>query len=115
MIWGRFPHDVGMGEGVSTDIRARLRRESGGVFEQAVTLAAELRRLGFSHHAVVFELCHHHGYEKAEATRLVRLAAARDVPCDALSSEGIEAVVEATAAVLIAELAACVEAVAATA
>jgi hypothetical protein len=98
-----------MGAGEKTDRRKRLRRESDSILEQAVTLAVRLRLLGFSHHAVVFELCRHHGYDKAEATRIAR-AAARDVPSAAPSSEGIEAEVEATAAVVIAELAACVAA-----
>ncbi len=100
-----------MGEPVTIDIPTRLRAESGAAFEQAVTLALELRRLGFSHHTVVFELCRHHGYEKDAATRIVRIAAARDFPPDPSPAGHTEPAVDVTAAQVIAELAACVDAI----
>jgi hypothetical protein len=101
----------GMSEQPVMDIRTRLRAESGAALEQAVTLALELRRLGFSHRTVVFELCRHHGYEKGAATRVVRIAAVRDFPPDPSPAGHTEPAVDMTAAVMIAELAACVEAI----
>ena len=104
-----------MGEPAPIDIRARLRAESGVASEQAVTLALELRRLGFSQRTVVFELCRHHGFDKDAATRIVRIAAVRDFPPDPAPAGRTEAAVDVTAAEVIAELAAYVAAVDATA
>ena len=104
-----------MGEPVTIDIRTRLRAESGAAFEPAVTLALELRRLGFSHRTVVFELCRHQDYDNAAATHIVRIATARDFLPDPSPAERIEPAVDVTAAQVIAELAACVAAVDATA
>jgi hypothetical protein len=67
-----------MGEEVKMVLGDRLRLDSGARFEEAVSLAIELRELGFSQHAIEFELCRYHGYAKAAATRIVRTAAARD-------------------------------------
>ena len=59
------------------EVRDRLRLGSGARFEEAVSLAADLRELGFSQHVIEFELCRYHGYGKAAANRIVRTAAAR--------------------------------------
>ncbi len=46
VFWRALPHDPTMGEPLAIDTRTRLRAEPRATFEQAVTLALELRRLG---------------------------------------------------------------------
>jgi hypothetical protein len=47
--------------------------------ERAVTLALELRMMDFSPQTVAFELSQFHGFAQADAARIVREAAARDL------------------------------------
>jgi hypothetical protein len=109
MIWSPLPHDAGNEEEI-VDIRGRLRRASGTRFDEAIAFAVALRRFGVSHDTVVFELCHRHGFEKVAATRIVRIAAARDALPTNGQPNAAEPPVEVTAADVIAELAARIEA-----